>query len=82
MRITQTPRGFGLITHPNTGDSGEDRLVQESSAVNPDQTGAYDSPGSSYLWIGDRHHLDRPQVMQLITLLQHWVTTGSLPQHS
>lgn len=41
------------------------RLIQESSAV------------GDYLWVGD-HHLNREEVTELITRMQHWLKTGRL----
>lgn len=83
MKIGQTKRGFAIVTHPvyHGTDEKDDRLIQESSDV-----GLYDDsldlPGSSYLWVGSAHHLDRAEVCELITLLQGWVDNKQLPRVS
>jgi hypothetical protein len=78
MNVERTQRGFPLITHdaypPKPGDAP--RLVQASSAVGP-YDDAFDRPGSSFLWVGDRHHLNRDEVAELVRHLQSWLDTGS-----
>jgi hypothetical protein len=54
------------------------RLIQESSAIG-DYEDSFDCPGSSYLWVGDDHHLDREEVAELIENMQHWLDNGRLP---
>lgn len=79
MRFTRTERGFGLVVHegypPEPGD--ESRLVQHSSIVlgYPD---AFERPGTSALWVGNDHHLNREEVAQLRDRLTRWLETGSL----
>ena len=55
----------------------ETRLIEESSAI-----GGYrdslDKPGSSYLWVGEDHHLNRKEVSGLIKRLQFWVDNKRL----
>jgi len=53
------------------------RLVQESSAIG-DYEDSSDLPGSSYLWVGQDHHLNREEVAELINRMQHWLETGRL----
>lgn len=53
------------------------RLISESSAIGNHEN-SWDEPGSSYLWVGDDHHLNREQVRELIERMQHWLDTGRL----
>jgi len=78
MEVTRTNRGFSIINHPTRDNVPKiERLVQESSAVG-DYEDSFDKPGSSYLWFGPDHHLDREEVEELIGHLQRWLRTGSL----
>ena len=57
------------------------RLVQESS-VRADHKTQFNAPSAAYLWLGDNHHLDRDEVVNLISHLKRWVDTGTLkPNH-
>lgn len=79
MKIQQTERGFTVVVSKRYREfPGEHtRLVQESSAI-----GNYDDavarPGSSFLWIGYDHHLDREEVAEMIAIMQRWLDTGTL----
>ena len=53
------------------------RLFQESSAKG-DYEDSLDRPGSSFLWIGRNHHLNREEVAEFVKHLQRWLDTGSL----
>lgn len=79
MKSVKTGRGFVVVTHPNyppcTGL--EDRLIQESSSIG-DYDDAVGRPGSSYLWIGENHHLNREEVAELISRMNNWLSTGRL----
>lgn len=59
----------------------DERLIQESSAVG-DYDDSLDNPGSSYLWVGRDHHLDRDQVRELIGHMNAWLTNGRLPDEN
>lgn len=77
MKIDKTDKGFEIIEYPNYLGSGEyTRLAQQSSAI-----GDYDDslckPGSSFLWIGKHHHLNREEIKDLIEHLQYWLCGGS-----
>ena len=79
MKADNKCRGFITITHPEYLDcEKESRLVQESSKI-----GTYEdsmgNPGSSYLWIGKDHHLNREEVGQLIFAMQVWLDFKRLP---
>jgi hypothetical protein len=78
MRIEKTERGFTVIIHPGYKNESEDaRLVQESSAIG-DYDDSLDKPGSSFLWIGGNHHLNREEIRELIERLECWLTSGRL----
>jgi len=53
------------------------RIIAESSAIG-DYDDSFDKPGSSYLWVGNDHHLNRDQVRELVTRMEHWLSTGRL----
>lgn len=79
MKVERTDRGFQVLKHEvyPPGAAKPDRLVQQSSAIGeyPD---SFDRPGSSFLWVGDNHHLSREEVRQFVTHLQSWLDTGYL----
>lgn len=77
MRPEKTSRGFVVVTHPIYAGEGESRLVQESSAIG-DYDDSMENPGSSYLWIGADHHLNREQVQKFVGILRHWLKNGRL----
>ncbi len=78
MRFARTERGFGMVAHQSYPTEEETRLLQHSSAIHPDYEDGLSRPGSSYLWIGDKHHLNREEVTLLVGRLQSWLDTGSL----
>lgn len=70
--------GFAVVTHPNYRSPNKDtRLIQESSAVG-DYPDSMDNPGSSFLWVGNDHHLNREEVTELVSRLLWWLKTGHL----
>ena len=78
MRESTERRGFGDVFHagyPN--DLGELRLVGQSSAVG-DYHNSWNDPGSSFLWVGKDHHLNREEVAKLRDYLSNWLATGQL----
>lgn len=76
MTVTKTSRGFDVITHQSgSNECRYSTLVQASSSIRDDNLGI---PGSSCLWIGDDHHLDRVQVAELVMYLRRWLATGRL----
>lgn len=87
MKFEETPRGFELVSHETypPKEARHDpsplpdstRLVQQSSAIGnyPD---AMERPGSSFLWLGEHHHLNRDEVKELAKRLRVWLATGSL----
>lgn len=81
MQRYENDRGFRGVTHQayveKTGI--QKRIVQESSAVgNYEDASAH--PGSSYLWIGEHHHLSREEVRKLADDLKHWLENKRLPK--
>lgn len=78
MELKKTGRGFGLVTHEDYPDGGDSRLIQESSAISPIYDNAMDLPGSSYLWVGENHHLNREQVAEMVRHMMNWLATGKL----
>ncbi len=78
MKVTKTDRGFEWIELPRYAEEDViSRLVSQSSLVGH-YDDAFDRPGSSYLWIGEYHHLRREQVAEFVEHLQAWLKTGSL----
>ena len=79
MRTELTDRGFEVLeqdAYP-PGTSMPTALARQSSAIG-DYDDAMARPGSSALWIGVSHHLNREQVAQFVAHLTHWLETGSL----
>ena len=78
MRIGRSERGFEVLTHeaylPPHGDA---RLASQSSAINFDYDDSW-RPGTSYLWVGEKHHLNREEALELAARLKAWAETGSL----
>lgn len=83
MILARTNRGFEIVLHakypPEPGDPI--RLVQASSAIG-DYEDSLEHPGSSFLWVGQDHHLNREEVAELVARMQTWLETGSLAIYS
>ena len=79
MRVEKTQRGFKVIVEEKyQNERGVfTRLIQESSAVGEHED-SFDTPGSSFLWVGQDHHLNREKVKELIVHLQYWVDNKRL----
>lgn len=78
MRLEETGRGFEIVLHDDyAGNGSESRLVQQSSAI-LDYEDSLGHPGSSALWVGKDHHLNREEVEHLVERLSRWLETGSL----
>ena len=80
MQTRVSSRGFTFVMEEKyQNERGEyTRLISESSAIANDGK-ALDNPGSSFLWVGADHHLNKDQVAELIGKMQHWLDTGKLP---
>jgi len=77
MKIERTGRGFNALMHETYPSGIVDRLAQESSAIGG-YADSLDKSGSSFLWIGDKHHLKREQVAEFIWHLQTWLDQGRM----
>lgn len=79
MKTEKTDRGFVVVLEEKyQNEPGVmTRLIQESSAIG-DYDNSLDTPGSSYLWVGENHHLNREQVQELIERMKYWLLTGHL----
>jgi len=77
VKLEKSNRGFQILTHPSYPEGIVSRLAQQSSIV-LDYPNAMKKPGSSALWIGDHHHLDREEVSMFVSHLNHWLRTGKL----
>ena len=81
MRSRSTSRGFIRVEHqkypPDEPKNKQCILLQESSAIG-DFEDSFENPGSSYLWVGDNHHLDRDEVAEMISRMQYWLDTKRL----
>ena len=71
MKIKKGERGFMYLEHPEYLTWEDGILAMESSAIG-DYKDSLERAGSSFLWIGEKHHLNREEVAELITFLQHW----------
>lgn len=79
MQTIRMDRGFRVVEHEKyQNEPGEmTRLIQESSAIG-DYENSMELPGSSYLWVGCDHHLNREQIQELIDRMKYWLETGRL----
>lgn len=79
MTFERTDRGFETVNHPIYADwdAHEARIVQQSSFIG-NYTDALERPGTSALWIGRDHRLNREEVAELRDRLSEWLETGSL----
>ena len=79
MDLKKSDRGFEYMLHytylPENRE--HDRLASQSSAFG-DYEDSFQRPGSSYLWVGKYHHLNREQVREFASRLLAWCETGSL----
>lgn len=77
MKLYRSDRGFEQVEHRRYPEGDPVRLVSQSSIIG-DYDDAVNRPGTSALWIGADHHLNREEVALLVKHLQSWVETGSL----
>ena len=79
MKAEETERGFIRVMHEKYQNKpGEITcLVQESSAIG-DRDDSFENPGSSFLWVGNDHHLNRDEIRDLINRMQYWLDTKRL----
>jgi len=69
MKKQYTQRGFGLITMLSYPDGVEERVIQVSSAAS-----------APHLWVGENHHLNRAEVIDLIKYLNIWLATETFDE--
>ena len=77
------PLGDSELQHARTsawctGPARDAMLIQEASSTGNNDN-AHEVPGSSFLWVGNEHKLNREEIAQLIAKMQHWLDTGRLP---
>ena len=73
MKVIETQRGFRRIMYNSySNEPKPELLIGESSAIG-DYDDAYNNPGSSYLWVGEHHHLNRDEVKMMIQKMQNWI---------
>ena len=79
MKVVRSERGFEFLDHPAylKSDAEHSRLASQSSAVG-DYEDAMARPGSSFLWVGQHHHLNRDEVKEFAGYLQRWLDAGQL----
>lgn len=79
MKAYAISRGFIVITHQKYQNEPNEmtRLIQESSAIG-NYDNAVDNPGSSFLWVGQDHHLNREEITDLIERMQYWLNNKRL----
>lgn len=81
MHSEKTEHGIMFVMeeeYPN-GKGKSAQLISESLAIG-DYEDSWDKPGSSFLFVGERHHLNREQVLELIERMLHWLKTGRLAE--
>ena len=79
MRIYRTLGGFPGVEHQKyAAEEGEMANLVEQSTMIGDYEDGLSCPGSSCLWIGSDHHLNREEVAKLVKRLQHWLDHGTL----
>ena len=52
-------------------------MIQESSAIG-DYENSFQKPGSSFLWVGENHHLNREEIKELVERMEYWLKSGRL----
>lgn len=80
MKTEKTDRGFIVVFEAKYASQPEEFtcLICESSVIG-NYENAMSTPGSSALWVGQEHHLNREQVKELIERMQYWLDHGRLP---
>lgn len=76
MKIVERLSGLQALIHPNHDEDFDGEIASQSSAVDT----SLESPrgGSSFLWVGVNHHLNRSEVDEFTRYLQRWLSTGEL----
>lgn len=79
MDKEESNRGFRTISAEVYPPGAVASVVSESSAIG-DYEDSFDNPGSSFLWVGKQHHLNREEVTVLRDALTHWLENKRLPK--
>jgi len=77
MQIEYSDRGFEFLITNDYPDGKPARLLSQSSAIG-EYEDSFERPGSSFLWVGDNHHLNREEVEEMIQYMQNWLETGKM----
>ncbi len=78
MKQAVSGRGFQYIEENSYSNRPVPcRLLGQSSAIG-NYEDSFDKPGGSFLWVGEKHHLNREQVEKVIVYMQNWLKTGNL----
>lgn len=78
MKAEKNQRGFITVTHEKyTEPNTDERIIQESSVIG-DYENSFQKPGSSFLWVGENHHLDREEIKELVERMEYWLKNGRL----
>jgi hypothetical protein len=75
--LERTSRGFQLVEF---ADANSKKCSLQQSSVIDDTERGYEQPGTSFVWLGidgERMHLHRYHVRELISLLRQWHETGN-----
>ncbi len=80
MKCIKTNRGFRKIIHEKYQKKPCEMtdILGESSAVG-EYADSFEKPGSSFLWVGEDHHLNREEITELIESMQYWLDIKRLP---
>jgi hypothetical protein len=76
MKTEFTRRNFGIVEFDDA--NGRPCSLQQSSAIG-DYDDALDHPGASFVWLGrsgNRMHLSRELVKELVEHLNTWLDVG------
>jgi len=71
LKLTKGGRGFEYLCREVGGGEDSLRVLQQSSAIG-DYDDSFDVPGSSFLWVGEHHHLNREEITELSKYLVDW----------
>ena len=78
MEVIISNRGFSAVFHRTYVNQTNSRIIGESSTIG-DYDDSFDIPGSSFLWVGDSHLINRDEVRELVGLMQYWFDNKGLP---
>ena len=71
---------MSIVHETYPGNEGQDeRIITESSAIG-DYEDSLEKPGSSFLWVGRDHHLNREEIVSLALAMLYWAENSRLPE--